>query len=589
MSPGQFGGNGLKGLLCRVKTWVIFWTCFFWGLPFYAWSQQDISSIRASNDVDQAVYDLVIRGGLIYDGTGAPPWIGDVGLQGDRIIEVAPSITSRGSKEIQAAGLAVAPGFINMLSWATESLLVDGLSQSDIRQGVTLELFGEGRSMGPLTEAMRREMLRTQGTLKYDVSWTTLGEYLEHLTQKGVSPNVASLVGATTVRMHVMGESPRRPSPKELQNMCHLVAQAMEEGAMGLGSALIYTPGAYANTEELTALARVVARYGGIYMSHVRNEGGGLLEALEELISIARETGVRAEVYHLKAAGRENWEKMEEAIALIEKARGEGLPITANMYTYSASSTSLDVLLPRWVHRGGTEAMLRRLKDKTSRARILRELKLREPEGILLLNLRKESLKPLSGKSLVEVARLWGVSPEEALCELVLKDEGGVKMLRFTISEENIRKQIRLPWVSFGSDGGSFSIEGPFLRFNTHPRAFGNFARLLGKYVRDEKLIPLEEAVRRLTSLPASNLKLKDRGVLRPGYFADIVIFDPQRIQDHATYQEPHRYSTGVVHVLVNGVEVLRNGEHTGATPGRVVRGPGWRPRSPNPLQGTGQ
>lgn len=579
----------MKGLLSRVKTWVIFWTCFLLGLPFWAWSQQDVFAIRASKDVEEPLYDLVIRGGLIYDGTGAPPWIGDVGLKGDRIIEMAPSITGLGSKEIQARGLAVAPGFINMLSWATESLLVDGRSQSDIRQGVTLEVFGEGRSMGPLTEAMRREMLRTQGTLKYDVSWTTLGDYLEHLTQKGVSPNVASLVGATTVRMHVMGQSPRRPSPKELQSMCHLVAQAMEEGAMGLGSALIYTPGAYANTEELIALAKVVARYDGLYMSHVRNEGGGLLEALEELINISRETGVRAEIYHLKAAGRDNWEKMEQAIALIEKARGEGLPITANMYTYSASSTSLDVLLPRWVHKGGTEAMLRRLKDKAARAKILRALKLREPEGILLLNLRKESLKPLSGKSLVDVARLWGLSPEEALCELVLKDEGGVKMLRFTISEENIRRQIRLPWVSFGSDGGSFSTEGPFLRFNTHPRAFGNFARLLGKYVRDEKLIPLEEAVRKLTSLPASNLKLKDRGVLKPGYFADIVIFDPEHIQDHATYQEPHRYATGVVHVFVNGIQVLRNGEHTGATPGRVIRGPGWRSRSPNPLHGTGQ
>ncbi len=558
--------------------WMILWNCIVLAFPLYSWAEYDPFSIRASSQVEEPVYDLVIRGGLIYDGTGAPPWIGDLGLRGDRIIEVAPSITGLSSKEIQAEGLAVAPGFINMLSWATESLLVDGRSQSDIRQGVTLELFGEGRSMGPLNEAMRREMLRSQGTLKYDVSWRSLGEYLEHLAQKGVSPNVASLVGATTVRTHVMGESPRRPSPRELQSMCHLVAQAMEEGAMGLGSALIYTPGAYANTEELMALAKVVAKYGGIYMSHVRNEGGGLLEALEELISISRETGVRAEIYHLKAAGRENWGKMEEAIALIEKARAEGLPITANMYTYNASSTSLDVLLPRWVHKGGTQAMLRRLKDKTARARILRELKLREPEGILLLNLRKESLKPLSGKSLVEVAQLWGVSPEEALCELVLKDEGGVKMLRFTISEENIRKQIQLPWVSFGSDGGSFSTEDPFVRFSTHPRAFGNFARLLGRYVREERLIPLEEAIRRLTSLPASNLRLRDRGALKPGYFADIVVFDPELIQDHATYQEPHRYATGVLHVFVNGVQVLRNGEHTGATPGRVVRGPGWTP-----------
>lgn len=526
------------------------------------------------------MYDLVIRGGLIFDGTGSLPWLGDLGVKGDRILEMAPLISVRALKEIQAGGLAVAPGFINMLSWATESLLVDGRSQSDIRQGVTLEVFGEGRSMGPLTEAMQRQMIKTQGSLQYEVLWRSLGEYLEHLEQKGVSPNVASLVGATTVRMHVMGESPRKPSPKELQRMCRLVAQAMEEGAMGLGSALIYTPGAYATTDELIALAKVVAKYDGIYMSHIRNEGAKLLEALEELIRISKEAGVRAEIYHLKAAGMENRDKMDEALALVERARAEGLPITANMYTYSASSTSLDVLLPRWVHKGGTEAMLRRLQDKKARAKILGEMKIREPEMILLLNLRKDSLKPLSGKSLAEIARSWEITPEEALCELVLRDEGGVKMLRFTISEENIRKQIRLPWVSFGSDGGSFSTEGPFLRFNTHPRAFGNFARLLGRYVRDEKLIPLQEAIRRLTSLPASNLRLKDRGALKPGYFADLVIFDPQKIQDHATYHEPHRYSTGVLHVWVNGVQVLRDAQHTGATPGRVVRGPGWKPQS---------
>lgn len=532
---------------------------------------------RSQDPIPLPLYDVVIRQGTIYDGSGGPPFVGDVAVRGDMIVAVAPSLEGLAEREIQARGLAVAPGFINMLSWATESLLVDGRSQSDIRQGVTLEVFGEGRSMGPLTESMRRDMIRTQGTLRYDVPWRSLGEYLEHLVQKGVSPNVASLVGATTVRMHVMGESPRKPSATELQRMCDLVAKAMEEGAMGLGSALIYTPGAYATTEELIAMAKVVASYGGLYMSHVRNEGASLLEALEELIRISREAGVRAEIYHLKAAGRENWDKMDQAIALVERARAEGLPITANMYTYNASSTSLDVLLPRWVHKGGTDAMLRRLRDKKVKAKILQEMKIQEPQGILLLNLRQESLKHLSGMSLTEVAGLWGMSPEEALCQLVLRNEGGVKMLRFTISEDNIRKQIRLPWVSFGSDGGSFSTEGPFLRFNTHPRAFGNFARLLGRYVRQEKLIPLEEAIRRLTTLPASNLGLKDRGALKPGYFADIVVFDPEGIQDHATYQEPHRYATGVLHVFVNGVQVLRDGEHTGATPGRVVRGPGWK------------
>ncbi len=567
----------------KMKAWMVFWGFLCLGFPAYSSGEPDFFSLRASQEIMEPTYDWVIRGGFIYDGTGAPPWIGDLGIRGDRIMDLAPFIPGRALREIHASGLAVAPGFINMLSWATESLLVDGSSQSDIRQGVTLEVFGEGRSMGPLNEPMRRELIRSQGTLKYEVPWTTLGEYLEHLVSRGVSTNVASFVGATTLRMHVMGERPQAPSPKEMEQMCQLLRHAMEEGAMGLGSALIYTPGAYAKTQELIALARVVSQYDGLYISHIRNEGSWLLDALEEFIQIARQAGVRAEIYHLKAAGRENWDKLDEAITRIEAARQQGLQITANMYVYDASSTSLDVLLPPWVHRGGSEAMIRRLKDKETRKRILKTLRVREPEGIRLLNLRKDSLKPLAGKTLLEVAELWNMTPEEALCELVLRDGAGVKMLRFTISEENIRKQILLPWVSFGSDGGSFSTEGPFLSFNTHPRAFGNFARLLGKYVREEKLIPLEEAIRRLTSLPASNLRLKERGKLRPGYFADVVVLDPQKIKDHATYQDPHRYSTGVLHVFVNGVQVLRDGEHTGARPGRVIRGPGWKglPSSP--------
>lgn len=550
------------------------WASVVWFLLLYP--QEAISE---SSELGDVVFDIVIRQGILYDGTGQSPFVGDIAIQGDRIAAIAPSILARGRKEVWAQGLAVAPGFINMLSWATESLLVDGSSQSDIRQGVTLEVFGEGHSMGPLNEAMRRQMLKSQGTLKYEIPWTTLGEYLEHLVQKGVSPNVASFVGATTVRRYVLGERAKGPSHRELQRMCDLVAHAMEEGAMGLGSALIYVPGAYATREELIALAKVVAGYDGLYISHIRNEGAQLLEALQELIDIARKAGVRCEIYHLKAAGRDNWDKLDEAIALIEAARKEGLSITANMYTYNASSTSLDVLLPRWVHKGGSEMMLRRLKDPVTRRRILAELKIREPEGIRLLNLRNDPLKPLAGKSLAEVAELWRTSPEEALCRLIVEERGGVRMLRFTISEENIVKQIRLPWVSFGSDGGSFSTEAPFVRFNTHPRAFGNFARLLGKYVRDEKVISLEEAIRRLTSLPAWNLRIKDRGVLKPDNFADIVVFDPKEVRDNATYEEPHRYASGVVHVFVNGVQVLKDGEHTGAKPGRVVRGPGWRPK----------
>jgi N-acyl-D-amino-acid deacylase len=545
----------------------LFWsTLFFQGKAF-----------SSPEEADSADYDLVIRGGTIYDGSGLPPFVGDIGVNGDRIAAIGPSIQGKGKVEVEAHGLAVAPGFINMLSWATESLLVDGRSQSDIRQGVTLEVFGEGRSMGPLTEPMRRQMARSQGSLKYEVAWTTLGEYLEHLVSKGVSPNVASFVGATTVRIHVMGESTGPPSPKEVEKMCGLVAQAMEEGAMGLGSALIYSPGAYATTEELIAMAKVVAKYGGMYISHIRNEGGWILEALEEFLRIAKEAGVRAEIYHLKVAGRENWPLMDRVIQRIEQARREGLPVTANMYTYTASSTSLDVLLPKWVHRGGTRSMMRRLRDPGQRKRILKEMRIKEPEGIRLLNLRTDTLKPFKGKSLEEVAGFWETTPEEALIRLVVQEGGGVKMIRFSISEDNLRRQIKLPWVSFGSDGGSFSTEGPFMNFNTHPRAFGNFARLLGKYVRDEGLIPLEEAIRRLTSFPASNLRIKDRGALRPGFFADIVVFDPKTIRDNATYEEPHRYATGVIHVFVNGVQVLRDGEHTGATPGRIVRGPGWR------------
>ncbi|MGQ9857663.1 MAG: N-acyl-D-amino-acid deacylase family protein [Thermodesulfobacteriota bacterium] len=535
---------------------------------------QDQSSQEST---PSAEYDLVIRQGIVYDGSGSPPFVGDIGLKGDSLAAIAPSLPGQAQREIQAKGLAVAPGFINMLSWATESLIVDGRSQSDIRQGVTLEVFGEGRSMGPINEAMRRELIRSQGTLRYDVPWTTLGEYLEHLVSRGVSPNVASFVGATTVRMYLLGHSLRPPSARELEGMRQLVRQAMEEGAMGLASALIYAPGAYADTKELIALAEVASQYDGLYISHIRNEGGRLLDALDEFIRIAEKAGVRAEIYHLKAAGRENWDKMDEVIARIEAARKKGLQVTANMYVYDASSASLDVLLPPWVHKGGPEAMLRRLRDKEIRRRILRGLRIREPEGIRLLNLRKDSLKPLAGKSLKEVAELWNMTPEEALLQLVLKDGGGVRMLRFTMSEENIRKQIRLPWVSFGSDGGSFSTEGPFLRFNTHPRAFGNFARLLGRYVRDEGLMTLEEAVRKLTSLPASNLRLQKRGALKPGYFADIVIFDPAQIRDNATYEQPHRYANGVVHVFVNGVQVLRDGHHTGAKPGRVVRGPGFK------------
>lgn len=533
-------------------------------------------------------YDLILRGGTLYDGSGKPPVVGDVAVRGDRIVAVGEVRNARGKVELDVRGLAVAPGFINMLSWATESLLHDGRSQSDIRQGVTLEVMGEGWSMGPLNERMKKELIEQQGDIRYEVPWTTLGEYLEYLEKKRIAPNVASFVGATTVRIHEIGYENRPPSREELERMKQLVRTAMEEGAMGVGSSLIYPPAFYAKTDELIELCKVAAEYDGMYISHMRSEGDRFLEALEELITIARTARIRAEVYHLKAAGKQNWPKMDAAIAQIERARKQGLAITADMYTYTAGSTGLSATMPPWVEEGGHRAFVERLKDPAIRERLVREMSTPTdkwenmyfntgPEGILLVEFRNEKLKPLTGKTLAEVARMRGKSPQETAMDLIIEDDSRVGAVYFMMSEENVRKQIRLPWVSFGSDGASLAPEGVFLKSSTHPRAYGNFARLLGKYVREEKLIPLEEAVRKLTSLPASNLKIRERGMLKPGYYADIAVFDPAKIQDHATFEKPHQYATGMVHVFVNGEQVLRNGEHTGALPGRVVRGPGWK------------
>ena len=535
-------------------------------------------------------YDVIIRNGTIYDGSGKRPFTGDVAIRGDRIAAIGTLKNVRGRTEIDATGLAVAPGFINMLSWATESLIQDGRSQSDLRQGVTLEVFGEGWSMGPLSEAMKKEVVERQGDIKYEIRWTTLGEYLDYLVARGISTNVASFVGATTVRIHVVGYEDRAPSAEELERMRKLVRQAMEEGALGVGSSLIYAPAFYAKTDELAALCKVAGEYGGMYISHMRSEGNRLLEALDELISIARRAGTAAEVYHLKAAGKPNWGKLDAAIAKIEKARARGIRVTADMYTYTAGATGLDAAMPPWVQEGGHKAWVERLKDPAIRERVKREMSTPTdawenlylaagPENILLVGFKNDALKPLTGKTLAEVAAMRGKSPQETAMDLVIEDDSRVGTIYFLMSEENVRKQIKLPWVSFGSDAESLAPEGVFLKSNPHPRAYGTFARLLGKYVRDEKLIPLEEAIRRLTSLPATNLKLKDRGLLKPGYFADIVIFDPARIQDHATYEKPHQFSMGMVHVFVNGTQVLRNGEHTGALPGRVVRGPGHKRR----------
>jgi N-acyl-D-amino-acid deacylase len=492
---------------------------------------------------------------------------------------------------VDARGLAVAPGFVNMLSWSTESLIADGRSQGEIRQGVTTEIFGEGWSMGPLTPEMKARARAEQGDIKFEIEWTTLAEYLAHLEKRGISPNVASFVGAATVREHVIGLEDRAPTPAEMERMRALVRDAMAEGALGVGSSLIYAPGFYAGTEELVELCRAAAPYGGVYISHMRSEGDRLLEAVDELITIGREAGVPAEIYHLKAAGEANWGKLDAVIARVEAARAAGQKVTADMYTYTAGATGFTACLPPSAMDGGYEALFRRLQDPAERARVLAAMKAPpvgwenlcraagSPERLLLVEFKTEALKPLTGKTLAEVAKARGTDPDETILDLILEDRTRVGVVFFLMSEDNVRRQVRLPWMSFGSDASSMAPEGVFLKSSAHPRAYGNFARLLGRYVRDEKLIPLEEAIRRLAGLPASNLGLEGRGVLRVGAFADVVAFDPRTIADRATFDRPHQYAVGMRHVFVNGVAVLRNGEHTGATPGRALKGPGARPR----------
>lgn len=534
-----------------------------------------------------AEFDVLIRNGQIYDGSGRAPRKADIAINGARIAAIGDLHDSHGKTEIDAHGLAVAPGFINILSWANESLIQDGRSQSDIRQGVTLEIFGEGSSMGPLNDAMKKEMREQQGDIKYSIEWTTLAEYLDYLVKRGVSCNVASFVGATTVRVHEIGYADRPPTPEELARMKSLVRQAMEDGALGVGSSLIYAPAFYAKTDELIELCKVASEYNGIYISHIRSEGTRLYEAADELIRISREAKIPAEFYHLKAAGKPNWSKLDSLLQKIETARASGLHITADMYTYIAAGTGLDATMPPWVQEGGLNEWIKRLKDPAIRQKVKEEMSqptdkwenffvaAGSPDKILLVGFNNDKLKPLTGKTLAEVAKMRGTSPQETAMDLVIEDNNRVGTIYFLMSEDNVRKQIKKPWVSFGSDEASLAPEGPFLKANPHPRAYGNVARLLGKYVRDEKIIPLEEAVRRLSSLPAENLKLRDRGALKEGYFADIVIFDPAKVEDHSTFEKPHQYSTGVRDVFVNGVRVLKDGEHTGVKPGQVVRGPG--------------
>jgi N-acyl-D-amino-acid deacylase len=533
-------------------------------------------------------FDIVIRNGLIYDGLGGQPYPGEVGIRGDRIVAIGKRVRGQRLTEIDARGQAVAPGFINMLSWATDSLILDGRALSDLKQGVTLEVMGEGSSMGPWNEAMKRRERDRQGDIKYPITWTTLGGYLEALEKRGVNPNVASFVGAETVRTHVLGEEDEQPTPEQLATMRGLVVQAMEEGALGVGSSLIYAPGSYAGTRELTALATEAGRCGGVYISHMRSEGNRLLEAIDELIAISRESGAPAEIWHLKAAGRQNWGKLDAAIAKIEAARASGLRITANMYTYTAGSTGLDAAMPPWVQAGGREAWIKRLKDPSIRREVIAEMRsdspvfenlyrFAGPEGTLLVGFRNPKLKPLTGKTLAQVAAERKVSPEDAAIDLVIEDGSRVQVVYFLMSEDNVRRQVALPWMSFGSDAGAQSPEGLFLQSSTHPRAYGNFARLLGRYVREEKVITLQEAIRKLTSQPAHNLGLRDRGSLKVGNYADVVIFDPASVRDPATYENPRQFATGMTWVLVNGGVALRNGEPTGVATGRVVRGRAWK------------
>jgi len=532
-------------------------------------------------------YDLLIENGTVYDGFGGEPYVADVAIADDRIAAIGTDLGTA-ERVIDASGLAVAPGFINMLSWATESLIEDGRSQSDIRQGVTLEVMGEGWTMGPVNEAMKAEALERQGDITFDITWSTLGEYLRYLEDKGISTNVASFVGATTVRIHELGYEDRAPTPEELERMRGLVRTAMEEGALGVGSSLIYAPAFYADTAELIALAEVAAEYGGRYISHMRSEGAQFVEAVDELITIAREADIGAEIYHLKAAGAANFDKLETVFERIEAARAEGLDITADMYTYTAGATGLNASMPPWVQEGGYEAWAERLRRPEVRARLEKEiltpsddwenlyLAAGGPENLVLVGFKNPELKSLTGKTLAEVAEMRGTSPVTTMMDLVLEDGSRVGTIYFIMSEENVKKKIAKPWMAFGSDAESLAPEGKFLLSNTHPRAYGTFARLLGKYVREEQVITLQEAVRRLTSLPAENLKIAGRGALKEQYYADVVVFDPETIQDHATFAEPHQYSTGVEHVIVNGVPVLLEGEHTGATPGRFVKGPGY-------------
>jgi len=546
-----------------------------------------MSAKQPSSTTAEGNFDVIIRNGTVYDGTGAEPRKADVAIRGDRIASVGDLKSAKANTVIDAKGLAVAPGFINMLSWSTESLIQDGRSQSEIRQGVTTEIMGEGESMGPVNDRVREHKISEQTDIKYDISWDTLAEYLQYLEKRGISCNVASFIGATTIREYVVGYEDKPPTPEQLDEMRELVRKEMEAGALGIGTSLIYPPAFYAKTEELIELCKVAAKYQGKYISHMRSEGNQLFEALDELLRIAREANIPAELYHIKAAGKKNWPKEDELLARIERAQRDGLKITADMYTYIAAGTGLDACLPPWTEDGGYPALFKRLRDPATREKIKAEVQVDSdkwenlyltagsPDKILLVGFKSEKLKPLTGKTLAEVAKMRGKDPIDTAMDLIAEDESRISTVYYVMSEENVKKELQKPWISFGSDEASQAPDPPFTKSNPHPRAYGNFARVLGKYVRDEKVLPMSDAIHRLSGLPATNLGLDRRGFLKEGMFADVVVFDPATITDHATFEKPHQYATGMKHVFVNGVQVIKNGEHTGAKPGRALWGPG--------------
>jgi len=557
------------------------WLGAFLTIVFTVFAQEPSPS-PSSDD-----FDVIVRGGTLYDGTGAKPLQADVAIRGDRIAGIGDFKSAKAKTVIDAKGLAVAPGFINMLSWSTESLIQDGRSQSEILQGVTTEIMGEGESMGPVNDRVREHQIREQTDIKYDITWNTLAEYLQYLETHGISCNVASFIGATTIREYVIGFEDKQPTPEQLDEMRELVRKEMEAGALGIGTSLIYPPAFYAKTEELIELCKVAAKYQGKYISHIRSEGNQLFEAVDELLRIAREANIPAELYHIKTAGKKNWSKEDQLLTRIERAQKKGLNVRANMYTYTAAGTGLDACLPPWTEDGGYPELFRRLRDPVMRAIIKAEaqvdsdewenlyLAAGSPEKILLVGFKSEKLKPLTGKTLAEVAKMRGKDPIDTIMDLISEDESRIGTVYYLMSEENVKKELRKPWISFGSDEASQAPEAPFTKSNPHPRAYGNFARVLGKYVRDEKVLSMSDAIHRLSGLPAANLGLDRRGFLKEGMFADVVVFDPATIADHATFEKPHQYATGVKHVLVNGVQVIKDGEHTGAKPGRALWGPG--------------